>query len=184
MEPLPPQKKLMWQQEMECLLCVSDSIVEFISSEQAFPDGEGTFEVMVTRPRFDLYINLPALKKLDAMLINMLDDFSESEFYYVDGSVIISGSDDLETHSLSSPSVRPSSIRLQEKLWLPFPKVPPNGLLESVTNKLQQSKEWANQVLKAAMAINSSVLAEMEIPDVYLDSLPKVCNSALLSNFP
>ncbi|KAH7537282.1 hypothetical protein FEM48_Zijuj03G0076200 [Ziziphus jujuba var. spinosa] len=31
-----------------------------------------------------------------------------------------------------------------------------------------------NQILKATMAINSSVLAEMEIPNAYLQSLPKV----------
>lgn len=173
LEPLAPQKKLMWIREIEWLLCASDSIVEFISSEQEFPGGEGTFEVMVTRPRSDLYINLPALKKVDAMLLGMLDDFFDSEFYYVDRGVIISGSDDCKTQTLSSPSGRPS-IRLEEKCWLPFPRVPPNGLSESLTIKLQQFKECANQILKAAMAINSSVLAEMEIPDVYLDRLPKV----------
>ncbi|WKA09294.1 hypothetical protein VitviT2T_026956 [Vitis vinifera] len=172
LEPLAPEKKLMWHREMEWLLCVSDSIVELIPSVQEFPGGEGTFEVMVTRPRSDLYINLPALKKVDAMLLGMLDDFSDSEFYYVDRGVIVSGADNCERHSLSSPSGR-SSIRQEEKWWLPFPRVPPNGLSESVTNRLQQCKEWTNQILKAAMAINSSVLAEMEIPDVYLDSLPK-----------
>ncbi|RVX15972.1 Rop guanine nucleotide exchange factor 5 [Vitis vinifera] len=159
---MAPEKKLMWHREMEWLLCVSDSIVELIPSVQEFPGGEGTFEVMVTRPRSDLYINLPALKKVDAMLLSMLDDFSDSEFYYVDRGVIVSGADNCERHSLSSPSGRPS-IRQEEKWWLPFPRVPPNGLSESVTNRLQQCKEWTNQILKAAMAINSSVLAEMEI---------------------
>lgn len=31
-----------------------------------------------------------------------------------------------------------------------------------------------NQVLKAAMAINAQVLSEMEIPENYIESLPKV----------
>ncbi|KAK6939030.1 PRONE domain [Dillenia turbinata] len=39
--------------------------------------------------------------------------------------------------------------------------------------RLLQCRECTNQILKATMAINNSVLAEMEIPDVYLESLPK-----------
>lgn len=39
---------------------------------------------------------------------------------------------------------------------------------------LQSQKESVNQVLKAAMAINAQVLTEMEIPENYIDSLPKV----------
>ena len=31
-----------------------------------------------------------------------------------------------------------------------------------------------NQVLKAAMAINAQILSEMEIPEYYIESLPKV----------
>ena len=31
-----------------------------------------------------------------------------------------------------------------------------------------------NQVLKAAMAINAQILSEMEIPEDYIESLPKV----------
>lgn len=87
LEPLAPQKKAMWRREMEWLLCVSDSIVELVPSIQQFPGG-GTYEVMATRPRSDLYINLPALKKLDALLITMLDGFRETEFWYVDRSKV------------------------------------------------------------------------------------------------
>lgn len=172
LEPLAPQKKAMWCREMDWLLCVSDSIVELIPSIQEFPGG-GTFEVMVTRPRSDLYVNLPALKKLDAMLLSILDGFHDSQFYYVDRGIIVADSDDGETIPLSSSSNRPS-IRQEEKWWLPFPKVPPNGLSENARKTLQQCRECTNQILKAAMAINSSVLAEMEIPDTYLESLPKV----------
>lgn len=38
-------------------------------------------QVMATRPRSDIYINLPALKKLDAMLIDILDSFQKAEFW-------------------------------------------------------------------------------------------------------
>ncbi|CAL5418533.1 unnamed protein product [Camellia sinensis] len=171
LEPLAPQKKLMWRREMEWLLCVSDSIVELIPSMQEFPDG-GTFEVMVTQPRLDLYVNLPALKKLDAMLIIMLDGFCDSEFYYVDRGIVIANGENIEAHSSSPSSGRPS-IRLEEKWWLPFPKVPPNGLSDDSRKRLQKCRECTNQIFKAARAINSSVLADMEIPNIYLESLPK-----------
>lgn len=177
LEPLAPQKKSMWCREMEWLLCVSDSIVELIPSVQEFPGG-GTFEVMVTRPRSDLYVNLPALKKLDAMLLGILDGFHDSEFYYVDRGIIVAGTNDIDTYHLSTSPVR-TSIRQEEKWWLPFPKVPPNGLSEDVRKKLQHSRECTNQILKAALAINSSVLAEMDIPVAYLDSLPKVWDSVM-----
>ncbi|KAG2692868.1 hypothetical protein I3760_08G072100 [Carya illinoinensis] len=171
LEPLAPQKKSMWHREMGWLLCVSDSIVELIPSVQEFPGG-GTFEVMVTRPRLDLYVNLPALKKLDVMLHGILDGFHDSEFYYIDRGIIVAGSDDIEAYNLSRSPARPS-VRQEEKWWLPFPKVPPNGLSQDARKKLQHSRECTNQILKAAMAINSSVLAEMEIPISYLESLPK-----------
>ncbi|RVW48391.1 Rop guanine nucleotide exchange factor 1 [Vitis vinifera] len=141
LEPLAPQKKAMWCREMEWLLCVSDSIVEACTFYTTIPRW-GTYEVMATRPRSDLYMNLPALKKLDAMLLSMLD------------------------------GGRPS-IRQEEKWWLPCPKVPPNGLSEDARKRLQQCRDCTNQILKAAMAINSSVLAEMEIPSAYLETLRK-----------
>ncbi|XP_057504318.1 rop guanine nucleotide exchange factor 1-like [Actinidia eriantha] len=171
LEPLALQKKLMWHREMEWLLCVCDSIVEFIPSLQEFPGG-GTFEVMVTRQRSDLYVNLPALKKIDNMLICMLDGFYNTEFYYVDRGIVVAGGENIEAYPASPPSGRPS-IRLEEKWWLPFPKVPSSGLSEDMRKRLHKCRECTNQIFKAAMAINSSVLAEMEIPKTYLESLPK-----------
>ncbi|KAL6982634.1 Rop guanine nucleotide exchange factor 1 [Sarracenia purpurea var. burkii] len=174
LEPLAPQKKLMWRREMEWLLCVSDSIVELIPSLQEFPDG-GTFEIMVTQQRLDLYVNLPALKKLDAMLIGMLDGFCDSEFHYVDRGIVINGGENIEANPVSLSSGMPS-IRLEEKWWtwwLPFPKVPSNGLSEDTRKKLQKCRECTSQIFKAATAINSSILADMEIPNIYLESLPK-----------
>lgn len=68
LEPLQSEKKQMWQREMECLLCVSDHIVELIPSWQTFPDGS-KLEVMTCRPRSDIFMNLPALRKLDNLLL-------------------------------------------------------------------------------------------------------------------
>ncbi|CAA7048655.1 unnamed protein product [Microthlaspi erraticum] len=166
LEPLAAQKKAMWRRELEWLLCVSDSIVELIPSIQQFPGG-GTYEIMETRPRSDLYANLPALKKLDAMLIEMLDGFSDTEFWYTDRGIVLG---ECEKHTSYDS---PSSVRQEDKWWLPCPKVPPNGLSEETRKKLQQCRDFANQILKAALAINSGVLAEMDIPDPYLDTLPK-----------
>jgi len=39
---------------------------------------------------------------------------------------------------------------------------------------LIEKRDCANQIHKAAMAINSNVLAEIDIPENYIDDLPKV----------
>ncbi|XP_076934753.1 rop guanine nucleotide exchange factor 1-like [Bidens hawaiensis] len=164
LEPLSHQSKSIWRKEMEWLLSVSDSIVELTPSFQEFPDG-GTFEVMVTRPRSDLYLNLPSLKKLDMMLVTMLDGFHDSEFCYVDRSTV-------EGHSNGSQSDSPL-VQYEEKWWLPFPKVPSNGLSDNTGRRLKQCRECSNQIFKAAASINSNVLSQMEVPDIYLETLPK-----------
>ncbi|KAJ8427113.1 hypothetical protein Cgig2_030275 [Carnegiea gigantea] len=166
LEPLASQRKKMWCREMEWLLCVSDSIVELVPSVQEFPGG-GTFEVMATRPRSDLYVNLPALKKLDAMLLSLLDGFRETEFWYADRE-----GDDQDPLRAATCTGR-LSVRQEDKWWLPCPKVPPRGLSEDARRRLQQCRDCTNQILKAAMAINSCVIAEMEIPCAYLETLPK-----------
>lgn len=178
LEPLASQKKAMWFREMDWLLCVSDSIVELVPSVQQFPGG-GTYEVMETRPRLDLYMNLPALKKLDAMLISILEGFQDTEFWYVDRGIFVAETERSDSFSMGVPSGRPS-MRQEDKWWLPCPKVPQKGLSEDARKKLQQCRDCTNQILKAALAINSNVLAEMEVPSAYLDSLPKVLPSTLL----
>ncbi|XP_062194770.1 rop guanine nucleotide exchange factor 1-like [Phragmites australis] len=177
LEPLAPARKAMWTREMEWLLSVADSIVELIPSIQELPEGGGQFEVMVPRPRSDLYMNLPALKKLDAMLLAMIDGFKETEFWYVDRGIAVEDSGG--PFPSSSSRGRPSSVRQEEKWWLPCPRVPPKGLSEDARRKLQQSRDCANQILKAAMAINSDVLTNMEIPEAYLETLPKSGKSCL-----
>ncbi|KAH9615126.1 hypothetical protein KSS87_008962 [Heliosperma pusillum] len=166
LEPLAPQRKNMWCREMDWLLCVSGSIVELVPSVQDFPGGV-RFEVMATRPRSDLYLNLPALKKLDTMLVSLLEAFKDTEFWYVDRE-----SDDRDTVQMATCNGRPS-VRQEDKWWLPYPKVPDSGLSEEARKRLQQCRDCTNQILKATMAINSSVIAEMEIPCAYLESLPK-----------
>ncbi|XP_011628933.1 rop guanine nucleotide exchange factor 1 [Amborella trichopoda] len=172
LEPMAPQKKAMWHREMEWLLCVSDSIVELIPSSQDFPGG-GILEVMITRPRSDLYVNLPALRKLDSLLIGTLDSFQEKEFWYVDRGILVENVDD------GYPLIKKPSQRQEEKWWLPCPRVPPNGLSIDARKRLQHTRECTNQILKAAMAINSNVLAEMEVPDIYIETLPKSGKSCL-----
>ncbi|KDP36853.1 hypothetical protein JCGZ_08144 [Jatropha curcas] len=180
LEPLAQPKKSMWHREMEWLLCVSNSIVELVPSMQDFPSG-ATFEVMVPRPRSDLHVNLPALKKLDAMLLSILDGFCNSDFSYVDSKVMVAVGDETKSFPLFSSSSR-LPINQEEKCWLPFPKVPRNGLSEDTRKRLQQCRECTNQILKAAMAINNSVLSEMEIPNAYLESLPKSGKACLGEN--
>ncbi|KAI3458628.1 hypothetical protein Pfo_015291 [Paulownia fortunei] len=165
LEPLPPEKKTMWKREMELLLCASDYIVELIPSWQTFPDGS-RLEVMTSRPRSDLIINLPALHKLDNMLLEILDGFTNTEFWYVDQGVIAPESD-------GSVSFRKAIQRQEDKWWLPVPRVPPGGLPEGTRKQLSNKRECASQILKAAMAINSIALAEMEVPESYMETLPK-----------
>ncbi|KAF3449042.1 hypothetical protein FNV43_RR09766 [Rhamnella rubrinervis] len=165
LEPLPIEKKLMWRREIEWLLCVSDHIVELIPTWQTFPDGS-KLEVMTCRPRSDLYVNLPALRKLDNMLLEILDGFNNTEFWYVDQGILAPDAD-------GSSSFRRALQRQEEKWWLPVPRVPPCGLHENSRKQLQHKRDCTNQILKAAMAINSITLADMEVPESYLEALPK-----------
>ncbi|XP_038720710.1 rop guanine nucleotide exchange factor 5-like isoform X1 [Tripterygium wilfordii] len=165
LEPLPFEKKSMWRREIELLLCVSDHIVELIPSWQTFPDGS-KLEIMTCRPRSDLFINLPALRKLDNMLLEILDSFIDTEFWYVDQGIVAPDAD-------GSASFRKTVQRQEEKWWLPVPRVPAAGLSEKSRKQLNHIRECTSQVVKAAMAINSIALAEMEVPNSYLEALPK-----------
>ncbi|KAH8953610.1 hypothetical protein BDL97_08G036900 [Sphagnum fallax] len=171
LEPLADDWKMRWRMEMEWLLSVSDYIVEFVPSWQTFPDGT-TLEVMVSQPRSDLHINLPALRTLDTMLLDSLDDYCMTEFWYVDRGIVIA-----EKDNLGGPKL--SFRRQEEKWWLPTPKVPVNGLSDKARRRLQHQRECMNQILKAAMSINEQVLSEMEVPQVYWDSLPKSAKVSL-----
>ncbi|KAL9443572.1 hypothetical protein AB3S75_016856 [Citrus x aurantiifolia] len=158
LEPMPPERKARWRKEINWLLSVTDHIVEFVPSQQKSKEGV-SMEIMVTRQRNDLHMDIPALRKLDAMLIESLDNFGyQNEFWYPSGK-----SDDSEKNV----------TRHEDKWWIPTVKVPENGLSEEGRRWIQSQKESVNQVLKAAMAINAQVLSEMEIPESYIESLPK-----------
>ncbi|KAJ7568797.1 hypothetical protein O6H91_01G049000 [Diphasiastrum complanatum] len=169
LEPLSLERRTMWRREMEWLLSVCDHILEFVPSSQIFPDGSN-LEVMVSRPRSDLHINLPALRKLDTMLLESLDSYKETEFWYVEQDISIS---DRELQDA------PHQTQLRQNWWLPTPKVPVNGLSDEARNRLQYQRECTNQILKAAMSINGQTLSEMEVPDVYWEALPKNVKSCL-----
>ncbi|XP_042395299.1 rho guanine nucleotide exchange factor 8-like [Zingiber officinale] len=157
LEPMPAETKARWTKEIDWLLSVTDHIVELVSSRST--DGSN-MEIMITQQRQDLQANIPALRKLDAMLLSYLDDFKDQkEFWYVS-----KGTDESE---------KGSTERNEGKWWLPAVKVPLNGLSEVSRKWLQYQKESVNQVLKAAMAINAQVLTEMEVPEAYIESLPK-----------
>lgn len=171
LEPVPLEKKAMWRREMEWLLSVSDHIVELIPSWQTFPDGS-KLEVMTCRPRSDLYVNLPALRKLDNMLLEILDSFVDTEFWYIDQGILAPDAD-------GSSSFRRGLPRQEEKWWLPVPRVPSGGLQEDSRKQLQHKRDCTNQILKAAMAINSITLVDMEVPESFLESLPKNSRASL-----
>ncbi|KAH7865361.1 hypothetical protein Vadar_005644 [Vaccinium darrowii] len=157
LEPMAPDRKAKWRREIDWLLSVTDQIVEMVPSKQKSKDGTN-MEIMTTRQRTDLHMNIPALRKLDAMLIDTLDNFKDqNEFSYV--------SKDDESEK--------GNKRKDDKWWIPTPKVPPNGLSEVTRKWLQFQKDSVHQVLKAAMAINAQVVSEMGIPENYIDSLPK-----------
>ncbi|KAK9060766.1 hypothetical protein SSX86_021472 [Deinandra increscens subsp. villosa] len=155
--PMPEDRKNKWRREIGWLLSVTDYIVEFVPSQQTSKGGSNK-EVMTTRQRCDLRMNILALKKLDAMLIGCLDNFkNQKEFWYVS----------------KDANESEKGVQRSDKWWLPTVKVPPKGLSEESRKWMQYQKDCVNQVLKASMAINAEILSEMEIPDNYIDNLPK-----------
>ncbi|KAL0699485.1 hypothetical protein Bca4012_055607 [Brassica carinata] len=159
LQPMPQDRQARWKKEIDWLLSVTDHIVEFVPSQQTSKDGVCT-EIMVTRQRGDLLMNIPALRKLDTMLIDTLDNFrGHNEFYYVSRD--------------SEEGKQASNARSNDKWWLPTVKVPPGGLSDPARRMLYFQKDSVTQVQKAAMAINAQVLSEMAIPESYIDSLPK-----------
>jgi PRONE (Plant-specific Rop nucleotide exchanger) len=67
-----------------------------------------------------------------------------------------------------------STQREDDKWWLPTVKVQPGGLSTDARKHIEMIRRDTNQILKLAMAINANVLTEMQIPDAYIQNLPKV----------
>lgn len=85
-----------------------------------------------------------------------------------------------------STSFRKPLPRQEEKWWLPVPRVPTGGLSDNSRKQLQHKRDCTNQILKAAMAINSITLADMDVPQSFLDALPKngrVCLGDLIHRY-
>ncbi|GAB4844486.1 hypothetical protein Ancab_037864 [Ancistrocladus abbreviatus] len=165
LEPLKPEKKLMWKREMDCLLSVCDYILELVPVSQNFHDG-ADLEVMSSRPRTDILMNLPALRKLDGMLLDILESFQETEFWYMEQG-------NRSMNASRATSFRKVVQRKDEKWWLPVPCIPSGGLNDSCRRHLKHQRDCANQIHKAAMAINNNILHEMEVPESYMAGLPK-----------
>ncbi|KAI7753203.1 hypothetical protein M8C21_012334 [Ambrosia artemisiifolia] len=65
--PMKEDSKMRWRKEVDWLLSVTDHIVEFVPVDHTAPDGSN-MEIMMTKQRKDLRMNIPTLKKLDKML--------------------------------------------------------------------------------------------------------------------
>ncbi|GFS41026.1 RHO guanyl-nucleotide exchange factor 8 [Actinidia rufa] len=138
LEPMAADRKARWKKEIDWLLSVTDYIVEFVPSQQKSKDGTN-MEIMVTQQRRDLLMDIPALRKLDAMLIP-------------------------ERRQMVATDCQSS----------------PRRAIGCIAKMYAISKGGSvNQVLKASMAINAQILSEMEIPENYIESLPKNGRSSL-----
>ncbi|XP_068635707.1 rop guanine nucleotide exchange factor 14-like isoform X2 [Aristolochia californica] len=153
LEPLPEDRKRKWHREMDWLLSPTNHMVELVPAKQDGANGR-TLEIMTPKMRSDIHMYLPALQKLDAMLIT-LDSMVDTEFWYAEG-----GS-------------RAEGRRQNMKWWLPSPRVPRCGLSSTERRKLGYRGKYVHQVLKAARSINQHVLLEMPVPSLVSDALPK-----------
>lgn len=158
LEPLGDERKRKWITEMDWLLSPTNHMIELVPARQSGLNGQ-RLEIMTAKPRADVYMNLPALRKLDSMLLETLDSMVSTEFWYTEVSTRAQG----------------KSI----KWCLPSPKVPVDGLSGVERTKLVNQEKMVNQLYKAAKAINENVLAEMPVPTVIKDALPKCGRTSL-----
>ncbi|KAL9230737.1 hypothetical protein vseg_006051 [Gypsophila vaccaria] len=161
LEPLPEEGKAKWIKEMNWLLSPADYMVELVPAKQSGTNGH-TFEVMMPRAREDVHMNIPALQKLDSILIGVLDSMVVTEFWYSEGN---SNSRKEQGGGVSA--------RQSERWWLPYPRVPVGGLSETARKKLLSQGNVVHQVFKAAKSINEYILLEMTVPKAIQDALPK-----------
>ncbi|KAJ0989801.1 hypothetical protein J5N97_008157 [Dioscorea zingiberensis] len=164
LEPLSEERKKRWRREMDWLLSPTNYMVELVPAKQNGINGR-MLEVMTSKARSDVHVNLPALQKLDTMLIDVLDSMMDSEFWYSEGGSRAEG--------LNAGS-RPS-----KRWWLPSPQVPESGLSPSQRKRLGFQGKLVHQILKAAKSINEQVLLQMPIPTAVKDALPKSGKASL-----
>ncbi|XP_015059866.1 rop guanine nucleotide exchange factor 14 [Solanum pennellii] len=158
LEPLAEERKIKWRTEMDLLLSPTNHMIELVPARQSGSNGQG-LEIMTPKVRADIHMNLPALRKLDSMLLETLDSMVSTEFWYTEVSSRAEGKN--------------------IKWCLPSPKVPVAGLSEVERKKLVNQGKLTNQIFKAAKAINENVLAEMPVPAVIKDALRKSSRTSL-----
>jgi hypothetical protein len=120
----------------------------------------------------------------------ILESFQKAEFWYADAGTRSFGSA-TSSSTMSSSSFRRSTHRNEDRWWLPVPCVPDGGISGKASKELQQKRDCATQIHKAAVAINTGVLGDMEVPDSFMAILPKVikqhhqlqCNSNIIIFF-
>ncbi|PHT66711.1 Rop guanine nucleotide exchange factor 14 [Capsicum annuum] len=152
LEPLTAEGKRKWRTEMDWLLSPTNHMIELVPSKQSGSNGQ-RLEIMTPKARADIHMNLPALRKLDSMLLETLDSMVNTEFWYTEVSSRAEGNN--------------------TKWSLPSPKVSVAGLSDIERKKLLNQQKLVNQIFKAAKAINENVLSEMAVPTVIKDALPK-----------
>ncbi|KAL4324334.1 hypothetical protein GQ457_11G020200 [Hibiscus cannabinus] len=158
LEPLAEERKNKWRREMDWLLSPTNYMVDLVPAKQNGANGR-TMEIMTPKVRADIHMNLPALQKLDSMLIEILESMVNTEFCYAEVG--------------SKAEGRNKSARESKRWWLPLPQVPKTGLSDTERKKLQCKGKVVYQVFKAATSINENVLLEMPIPSMIRDALPK-----------
>ncbi|KAL1288698.1 hypothetical protein HN51_057182 [Arachis hypogaea] len=164
LEPLPEERKSKWQREMDWLLSPTNYMVELVPAKQNAANG-GIFEIMTPKARSDVHMNLPALQKLDSMLIETLESMVNTEFWYEEGG--------------SRAERRSMSVRQSKRWWLPSPQVPSTGLSETERKRLIHRGRVVHQIFKAAKSINDNILLEMPVPTIIKDALLKSGKASL-----
>lgn len=164
LEPLSEEKKQKWRREMDWLLSPTNYMIELVPTKQTDANGR-SIEIMTPKARADIHMNLPALQKLDSMLIEILDSMVKTEFWYSE-----TGSRAEGTNKTTSESKR---------WWLPSPKVPKPGLSNSARKKLLDKGKVVYQVFKATKSINENVLLEMPVPSIIKEAIPKSGKNSL-----
>ncbi|MBA0554391.1 hypothetical protein Golob_013498, partial [Gossypium lobatum] len=164
LEPLAEERKNKWRREMDWLLSPTNYMVELVPAKQNGANGR-TMEIMTPKARADIHMNLPALQKLDSMLIETLESMVNAQFYYAEVGSRAEG--------------RNKSARESKRWWLPLPQVPKTGLSDTERQKLQCKGKVVYQVFKAAALINENVLLEIPLPSIIRDALPKSGKASL-----
>ncbi|KAG4379931.1 hypothetical protein GLYMA_16G076100v4 [Glycine max] len=164
LEPLSEERKSKWRREMGWLLSPTNYMVQLVPAKQNGANG-GIFEIMTPKARADIQMNLPALQKLDSMLIEALDSMVQTEFWYAEEG--------------SRSAGRNTSGRQSRRWWLPSPRVPRMGLSDIERKRLLNQGRVVQQIFKAAKAINDSMLLEMPMPTIIKDALLKSGKASL-----